>query len=181
MRVDQGGAVRRPGRPEDDVPITRETSERLTSGVARLLRTGRQLGHTVAAGVYGGLPSSGWALLGSLEQGGEQRCGALAARMGVDLSVASRQVSALERAGYVARRPDPLDGRASLMSVSDEGVAALARVRELRCQWAADALDDWSEDDAHPVSALLERLADDLERISRRRSVPQRATTSAAG
>ena len=111
---------------------TPETSERLTAGVTRLVRAGRQLGQRVAADLHGDLPSSRWALLVPLEQGGPQRCSALAARLGVDVSVASRQVSALERAGYVRRRPDPLDGRASLISLSGAGAAALARTRAAR-------------------------------------------------
>ncbi|SDY25534.1 DNA-binding transcriptional regulator, MarR family [Modestobacter sp. DSM 44400] len=155
--------------------ITRDTSERLTAGVGRLVRTGRQLGHRAAADLYGDLPPSGWALLASLEQGGEQRCSALADKLWVDVSVASRQVSALERSGYVARRPDPLDGRASLISVSAEGVAALARVRELRSQWAFGALEHWREDEARQFSVLLERMADDLERTGRRSSSPHPA------
>jgi DNA-binding MarR family transcriptional regulator len=166
--------------PQDgDVHITPDTSERLTAGVARLVRTGRQLAHSAAADLYGDLPSFGWALLAALEQG-EQRCSALAARLCVDVSVASRQVSALERAGYVVRRPDPLDGRASLMSLSDEGVAALARVRALRGQWAFGALEHWSEDEARQFSVLLERLADDLERTGRRSSAPPRTAAAPA-
>jgi DNA-binding MarR family transcriptional regulator len=163
------------------VPITPETSERLTAGVARLVRTGRHLAHTAAADLYGDLPSFGWALLVALEQGREQRCGALAARLRVDVSVASRQVSTLERAGYVTRRPDPLDGRASLISLSVEGVAALARVREVRGQWALAALDSWSEDEARRFSDQLERLADDLARTGRRPSSHSCTPTSAAG
>jgi DNA-binding MarR family transcriptional regulator len=163
------------------VPITRQTCERLTAGVVRLVRTGRHLGHTAAADLYGDLPSTGWALLVPLEKLGEQRCGALADQLGVDVSVASRQVSALERAGYVLRRPDPLDGRASLISLSDEGVAAMARIRELRGQWALGALDSWSEDDARRFTELLERLADDLDRAGRARSPRPRAAAPLAG
>jgi DNA-binding MarR family transcriptional regulator len=88
----------------------------------------------------------------------------------VDVSVASRQVSALERAGYVERRPDPLDGRASLISLSPAGADALAHTREVRGQWAAEALADWTEDEARSFTALLEKLADGLDRAGRRRT-----------
>jgi DNA-binding MarR family transcriptional regulator len=154
------------------VHLTRETSERLTAGVARLTRTARQLGHRVAADLYGDLPSFGWAMLVPLEQGGPQRCSALAAAAGVDVSVASRQVAALERAGYVQRQPDPRDGRASLISLSDAGVAALAHTREVRGQWAVAALDDWTDTEARQLTALLEKLAEGLEQAGRRPVVP---------
>jgi DNA-binding MarR family transcriptional regulator len=159
------------------VQLTRDTSERLATGMARLVRTAKHLGHRVAADLHGDLPSFGWALLMPLEQDGEQRCSELAGQAGVDVSVASRQVSALERAGYVQRRPDPIDGRASLISLSDAGAAALARTRDARSQWATEALSDWSEDEARQVTALLEKLADGLDRAGRRRIA--RAPTAA--
>ncbi len=149
--------------------LTRETSERLTTGMSRLVRTAKHLGHRVAADLYGDLPSFGWALLVPLERDGEQRCSALAAEAGVDVSVVSRQVSALGRSGYVERRPDPLDGRASLIRLSDAGAAALAHTRETRGQWAAEALSDWTEDEARQFTALLEKLADGLDAAGRGR------------
>jgi DNA-binding MarR family transcriptional regulator len=149
------------------VHITPETSQRLTAGVTQLVRVSRHLGSRVAADLYGDLPSYGWAVLLPLEQGGPQRCSTLAGRLGVDVSVASRQVSAMERAGYLERRPDPLDGRASLISLSRAGAAALARTREVRGIWAAAALQDWTEEEARAFSSLLERLSEGLERSGR--------------
>ena len=144
--------------------LTQETSERLTAGMSRLVRTAKHLGHRVAADLYGDLPSFGWALLVPLEQDGEQRCSALAARAGIDVSVASRQLAVLERSGHVERRPDPRDGRAHLLHLTDAGRRALAVTRALRAEWAGTALADWDEDDARLLSGLLERLATDLDR-----------------
>ncbi|SNS02050.1 transcriptional regulator, MarR family [Geodermatophilus saharensis] len=146
------------------MPVTPATRDRLTAGIARLLRSGRHVSTRAADAVYGELPSFGWALLVPLERDGEQRCSALAAQVGVDVSVASRQVAALERAGHVERRPDPRDGRASLIRLSRSGAAALAQTRALRGEWAAEALADWDEDDARHLGDLLERLAADLDR-----------------
>ncbi|MGY1838849.1 MULTISPECIES: MarR family winged helix-turn-helix transcriptional regulator [unclassified Modestobacter] len=161
--------------------ITRETSQRLTAGLARLLRTTRQLGHRVAADLYGDLPSFGWAVLAPLEQYGPQRCSALAEHAGVDVSVASRQVAALERAGYLERSSDPQDGRASLIRLSDAGAAALAHTREVRSQWARSALEDWTEDEARWFSQALERLADGLDRAGRATGRPQPEDPAHAG
>jgi DNA-binding MarR family transcriptional regulator len=152
-----------------DVHLTRETAERLGADVAHLLRAVKHVGHRVASDLYGDLPSFGWALLLPLEQG-EQRCSALAAHVGVDVSVASRQVSALERAGYVERRPDPIDGRASLIGLSPAGAEALAHTREVRGQWAAEALADWTEDEGRQFTALLEKFAGGLDAAGRQRS-----------
>jgi DNA-binding MarR family transcriptional regulator len=149
---------------DGDVSISPQILDRLTSGLARVVRSGRYLSVRAAHSLYGDLPSFGWALLVPLEQDGEQRCSALAARAGVDVSVVSRQLAALERSGYVRRRPDPQDGRASLVQLTDDGARALAVTRALRARWAGAALADWDEDDARLLSELLERLATGLDR-----------------
>jgi DNA-binding MarR family transcriptional regulator len=145
------------------MPVSPDTCVRITSVLSRLVRAGRHISARAAAQIYGDLPSFGWTLLVPLERDGEQRCSALAARAGVDVSVVSRQVSALERAGYVARRPDPSDGRASLFSLTPAGSAALAATREERAHWAAAALSGWDEQDAERLGELLDRLLADLE------------------
>lgn len=149
------------------MPTTPDTRLRLTADLARLIRAGRHLAARAADSLYGDLPSYGWAMLIPLEQGGEQRCSTLASAVGIDVSVASRQVAALERAGYVARRPDPRDGRAALLRLTDAGAAALATARALRDHWAASALSRWDEDDAVRLSELVERLIEDLDASAR--------------
>lgn len=144
------------------MPITPETRDRLTAAVSQLVRTGRHVSARAAVQLYGDLPSYGWSLLVPLERDGDQRCSALAARAGVDVSVASRQLAVLERSGYVERRPDPLDGRASLLRLTAAGVAALENARALRSDWALGALSGWDEDDAQLLTSLLGRLVDDL-------------------
>lgn len=49
------------------------------------------------------------------------RMGLLAGRATVSLSHLSRVVARLERAGWVVRRPDPADGRATLAVLTDVG------------------------------------------------------------
>ncbi|SFF56405.1 MarR family winged helix-turn-helix transcriptional regulator [Blastococcus tunisiensis] len=143
--------------------ISPETRDRLTASIAQLVRTGRQVSTRAAAQLYGELPSFGWALLLPLERDGAQRCSSLAAHAGIDVSVASRQVAALERDGHVERRPDPDDGRASLLSITERGSLALAATRALRADWALGALSAWDETDARLLSDLLDRLVADLE------------------
>jgi DNA-binding MarR family transcriptional regulator len=148
-----------------------ETRDRLTSAVAQLVRIGRHVSSRAADQLYGDLPSFGWALLVPLQREGDQRCSDLAAHAGVDVSVASRQVAVLERAGYVARRPDPRDGRASLLHLTEAGGAALATARAVRSDWALSALAGWDDADAQLLGDLLDRLVSDLTD-----AVPLRAT-----
>jgi len=145
------------------MPLTPETVDRLTSSVSQLLRTGRHISVRAAGHLYGELPPYGWGLLVPLERDGDQRCSALAGHVGVDVSVASRQLAVLERLGYVERRPDPLDGRASLLSLTEAGAEALEAARAVRSDWAIAALAGWDEAEARQLTGLLGRLVADLE------------------
>src|SRR5919107_249285 len=147
------------------MPISPETRDRLTASIAQLVRTGRHVSSRAAAQLYGDLPSFGWALLQPLERDGDQRCSALAARAGIDVSVASRQIAVLERSGHVERRPDPNDGRASLLSLTSAGADAPAATPAPRSDWAPVALAGWDEDDARTLPDLLDRLVADLEAV----------------
>jgi DNA-binding MarR family transcriptional regulator len=147
------------------MPIAPDTRDRLTSSVAQLVRTGRHVSARAATQLYGDLPSYGWALLVPLERDGDQRCSALALQAGVDVSVVSRQLAVLERLGYVERRPDPHDGRASLLRLTAAGADALAATRALRADWALTALAGWDESEASLLSDLLDRLVTDLEAV----------------
>jgi DNA-binding MarR family transcriptional regulator len=143
--------------------ISPATRDRLTASIAQLIRTGRHVSTRAAAQLYGELPSYGWTLLLPLEQDGDQRCSALAARAGIDVSVASRQLAVLERAGYVERHPDPRDGRATLLRITAQGSEALAATRAVRADWALTALSGWDEHDARRLTDLLDRLRADIE------------------
>jgi DNA-binding MarR family transcriptional regulator len=143
--------------------ISPGTRDRLTASIAQLIRTGRHVSTRAATQLYGELPSYGWTLLLPLEQEGDQRCSALAARAGVDVSVASRQLAVLERSGYVDRHPDPRDGRATLLRLTAQGAEALAATRAMRADWALAALSGWSEHDARRLTDLLDRLRADID------------------
>ncbi|MGY2085539.1 MarR family winged helix-turn-helix transcriptional regulator [Blastococcus sp. SYSU DS0539] len=160
------------------MPLSPATRDRLMVGVAQLIRAGRHLSSRAATQLHGDLPSFGWALLLPLERDGDLRCSALAGRAGIAVSVASRQLGALERAGYLLRRPDPHDGRAALFSLTERGAQALATSRALRSEWAETALGDWAEDDAQRLAALLERLVGDLDVVT---AHPRTEPVAAAG
>ena len=49
--------------------------------------------------------------------------------------------------GLVERTPDPADGRATLLSTTDEAVRRMEDVAEHRRQWLDEQLGDWSDAD----------------------------------
>jgi DNA-binding MarR family transcriptional regulator len=90
----------------------------------------------------------------------------VAKELHVDFSVASRQVAALESAGYVRRDPDPADRRAHLVSPTEVGRAALERAHDRIVGVFADALGGWSGADIAALTAALDRLRADYDRAA---------------
>lgn len=94
---------------------------------------------------------------------GETRATHLAERLGVSAPVLSRHVAELEDLGYVTRRPDPADGRAQLLALSERGVMKLREFEEQRSGRLRDYLADWSEEDALEASQILQKLTTSLK------------------
>lgn len=102
-----------------------------------------------------------WALAW-IEQAGPARIGSLAQSSGLDASSVSRQVQALVDEGLVRRTPDPNDGRAHLVEVTDAGRERLAAGRKAVADQLAARLPDWDPDELERFAATLRRFAHDL-------------------
>lgn len=119
----------------------------------------------VAAGQQsaGALPQPLGALLTRIECADGHRPSALAEELWVTQSALSRQVAQAESLGYVQRHPDPLDGRAALLSLTEAGAEALRRHREMRARWVHAALADWTEEEVTDLTARLGRFSTAIE------------------
>ena len=91
------------------------------------------------------------------------RVSALAEVVHSDVSTVSRQVSTLVDLGFVARGPDPDDGRAQALSLTDEGSRLLTAIRDDRDRWLQGLLADWSDDEVSSFTTHLRHFASDLE------------------
>jgi DNA-binding MarR family transcriptional regulator len=140
----------------------RARTSRVTEQVQLLTRTMQVLRNQVAAAGGDGLPWSTYMLLFHLISGGPCRAGALAETACIDPSTVSRQVDSLVRLGLVERRADPLDGRATVLAATEDGVAMQLRLLAGRDRLMARILDSWSDDDVHQLVTLLERFNADL-------------------
>ena len=89
---------------------------------------------------------------------GPQRPGALAELCHTDPSTISRQVAELVRRELVRREPDPSDGRASLLAITDAGREVCARVRALRRELLAAAVAAWTDAELDAFAGLLSRF-----------------------
>jgi DNA-binding MarR family transcriptional regulator len=141
----------------DDVD-PHEAFVRLEREIALLLRRSRAISARLAGELHPDLDGAAYGLLALLEDTGPLRASDLVARLGLDKSTVSRQVASLVDLGLVVRAPDPDDGRAQVLSPSDEGSARLARIRAARrARWEAD-LADWPPADVAQLAELLARL-----------------------
>jgi DNA-binding MarR family transcriptional regulator len=107
------------------------------------------------------LASQGFTALAIVHKAGPVRVSDVAHKLSVDLSVASRQLAALETAGYVTREPDPDDRRAHRVSATEEGTRVLRESHRRMVEAFGAALGAWSEDEITELAAGLDRLRED--------------------
>ncbi|RAY11422.1 MarR family transcriptional regulator [Actinomadura craniellae] len=93
-----------------------------------------------------------------LEDAGEVTVGAVADRLDIDPSTASRLVGHAIDAGLVSRRPSPTDARRANLALTDTG----RRVKQVAARGRRDYLDelmsDWSEAERIEFARLLTRF-----------------------
>jgi DNA-binding MarR family transcriptional regulator len=105
-------------------------------------------------------------ILGVLERDGPQRVSLVARRAGMVGPQASRELRALEAAGYVERTADGTDRRAVVVSINAKGTDAYRRLRDASVAAAGQALAGWSPDELTKLARLLRRLADDFTAVA---------------
>jgi DNA-binding MarR family transcriptional regulator len=83
-------------------------------------------------------------------------------QLGVGKGTTSRQIAGLERLGLVRRRPDPVDGRAALLEMTDEGRERFDRTRAARLDRLRRMLGSWPTDELTMLARLLHRLNNEV-------------------
>jgi DNA-binding MarR family transcriptional regulator len=111
----------------------------------------------VMASLPGGPRSYQVLTVASLDQPGTQL--AIAAQLGVDRTVMTYLLDALEGAGLVTREPDPTDRRARRIVVSKRGVALLADLDQRLRDVEARLLSALDGDERAAFRSLLRRVA----------------------
>jgi len=140
-------------------------AQELLEGVSSLVRAVRCIEHRHLAN-DGGLRRSDASVLKVLMKDGEQRGGEIAAKLGVDASVVSRQVAALEADGLVSRRPDPADARVGLVSLAPAGKAQLEALYSSYTQHLRAALADLDDDALLSAAETMQRIAHAITEVN---------------
>ncbi|MFF9865964.1 MULTISPECIES: MarR family winged helix-turn-helix transcriptional regulator [unclassified Streptomyces] len=122
------------------------------------LRRARAQSGEMAREVHPELEPAAYGLLVRLDATGSQRATDLAGYFGVGKATMSRQLRALEDLGLVTRDPDPADGRASLVRLTEEGRARFRRVRDARRERYRRKLAGWDRAEVAELARLLHQL-----------------------
>lgn len=140
---------------------TTALSSDLLSVVARINRLANQR-------VRLELPFAQARLLAAIEDQGAARISDLAALDNCSQPTMTTQVRRLEDAGLVSRTTDPADGRAVLISITDQGVDTLARVRSDRGAVIDPYLSRLSDDDRRTLGDAVRIMRTLLEDAQQR-------------
>ncbi|GLZ60131.1 MarR family transcriptional regulator [Micromonospora sp. M51] len=134
------------------------TLGQIETEVALLMRFGEATRRATGTAEHRVLDRAAYVILRHLADAGPQNVSALAARLNLDGSTVTRQVSALQRDGLITRTPDPSDGRGTVISPTPAGLQRMAAVQAARTRLYGDMLADWSAEDRATLAALLGRL-----------------------
>jgi DNA-binding MarR family transcriptional regulator len=90
----------------------------------------------------------------------------LAELVGTTPPTVTKLIKELEGKGLVDRTRDELDGRASIVRLTNEGRRVARAIDRARIEALERVLDSWDDDDLEQLTVLFERLRADMRRLS---------------
>lgn len=142
-----------------DLPTDRQAVGQLLGRLLREFR--RDLARPRSERGYGDIRDPHMQIFGNIRMGGV-RLTELAERAQLSLAATSELVNDLSHLGYLARRPDPDDGRAKLIELTDRGRGLLAlageRVAEIEHHWSATVGPEAFDHMCETMQKLLDEL-----------------------
>lgn len=99
----------------------------------------------------------------TLGRGGPRRASALADDLRQTRPTMSKQLARLESAGLIARTPDPADGRASIVTLTDAGTHVYTQLVEQGLRMIRAALHDWDAAERADFAAHTTRFVAAVE------------------
>ena len=138
-------------------------------GRMRLLIGRRYIGRLAISRAGAGLELSHLDLLSlvrRLARKQEVTVGALAEQMRLDHSRVSRVVADLVKRGVLRREASQEDARRTLVALTDEGIAWLDRMNDVKHEVIGQILSDWSHEELELFSDLYDRFVQKFEQYA---------------
>jgi DNA-binding MarR family transcriptional regulator len=108
--------------------------------------------------LYVRVDRAGYLAMRLLEGLGPVSTNALAEALHLDASTVTRQITALERQGFVERRANPADGRSSSIVLTPEGRQTMRDVQRERRRHIEALVSDWDDAAQIDLGLILTRL-----------------------
>ena len=134
-----------------------ESLRHLEREVGVLIRRIKRVIGERAQAVHEDLQPASYLMLSWLADEGPVRATSMVEKFNIDRGAVSRQLQHLVDLGLLDRTPDPADGRAMLVSASDEARRRLADVTAHRRKWLDERLGDWDAEELAGFADQLER------------------------
>jgi DNA-binding MarR family transcriptional regulator len=144
-----------------DTPSMDDIAE-LSATFSELMRTYHRARQQFLARAKHNVEWSAQLLMSCVVNEGPLRGSTLAEHLENDPSTVSRQVASLVKDGYLERRADPADGRASLLVATARGRELYEEYMQVRHEHFWRMLAGWSERDVRKFSTLLRRFTEDF-------------------
>ena len=110
----------------------------------------------------GNLDRSAYLLLRRIASIGAAGVKILAGEFQLDISTISRQAAALEQKGFLYRVPDPLDGRAYKLQITELGTKVFNEHKQARLDRLVEVISDWTDEERRVFGQLLKKFNQSL-------------------
>lgn len=116
----------------------------------------------LSSGLYAGQDG----VMLALAENGGLTAGALAVRLGVKAPTMTRTIGRLEAQGFVERKPDNLDGRLTVVELTETGRASLNLISDACSLSERQALDGLSDKEVRTLLKLLRTVDGNLRGVA---------------
>jgi DNA-binding MarR family transcriptional regulator len=151
----------RPHAVTSDSPtVEPDDLRRVETQLSALLRRTRGFIAEPEVTVHPELGGTGYVLLARIVTAGPTRPTELVTQFDTDKATISRQTAHLESIGLISRDPDPTDGRAQILTATEEGRRRVLAARRRNQQRLRRSLEGWDAADVRSLGRLLEKFND---------------------
>ncbi|GAA2747089.1 MarR family winged helix-turn-helix transcriptional regulator [Kitasatospora cinereorecta] len=143
--------------------MTHSTGHDIAEALGLLLRrdTRARLYARLTDGLGEAVDDLTYPVLSGLARIGPSSAADLGREIGLDRTTVTRRADRLEQAGLLQRRPDPADGRATLLALTGEGTHLVAVTRQRLADAIEASLAAWPSADAEAFARYLRRFVDE--------------------
>ena len=146
-----------------------EVLGRIETQTAILMRLAEATRRATGNQPWRALDRAAYVILRRLEQDGPLNVSVLAAALNLDGSTVTRQVTALQKDELIERRPDPRDGRGTVIAATPLGLQQVEAVRRARRVLYGTVLKDYTPAEKGELATALERFNEALAEHMRSR------------